>query len=374
MATAWQPTRLIGRRRLGRRPVSDPEGPARTGPRPLIGGWLRASGRGLQCVFLGLAAAGAILAEPWSGCAAGQAGPADDAPGIGAAPSAEVAFDAPRRFVALIDRSTERQRLYGTGDIIPEPRGPGGAYQVKQIEQGRLQLRSLRGGKATWIAVGGVIPGQAGWRVIGTPSLRMVEYRFVPTGGPLDAEPRVVELRDDRARLQVDIPLAASASPATGTAARATAMPAPSAPEAAREFENTLLGRVRVTPTSDDSYEINATDLNGALEQRGRLWAEVWPRVWPSVSWRSGVQINIQSPIADGTLSPRGFRVWIPNLAQRAGIQLGDLIVGVNGQPINGIADAYRVYRQMERDPNLSVIQLDLVRDGQPLTRTYRIR
>ena len=340
----------------------------------MIGGWLRASGRGLQCVFLGLAAAGAILAEPWSGCAAGQAGPADDAPGIGAAPSAEVAFDAPRRFVALIDRSTERQRLYGTGDIIPEPRGPGGAYQVKQIEQGRLQLRSLRGGKATWIAVGGVIPGQAGWRVIGTPSLRMVEYRFVPTGGPLDAEPRVVELRDDRARLQVDIPLAASASPATGTAARATAMPAPSAPEAAREFENTLLGRVRVTPTSDDSYEINATDLNGALEQRGRLWAEVWPRVWPSVSWRSGVQINIQSPIADGTLSPRGFRVWIPNLAQRAGIQLGDLIVGVNGQPINGIADAYRVYRQMERDPNLSVIQLDLVRDGQPLTRTYRIR
>jgi len=285
-----------------------------------------------------------------------------------------VVFETPRHFVALLEPSTKLQRLYGAGDIIPDANGPGGEYQITQIEKGRVQLSRLRGGKATWIAVGGVIPGRAGWRVIGTPSLRMVEYRYVRTGGALDAEPRVVELGEDAARLEVDISLTVSASPAVASAVGATSMPAPPSPEAGRKFENTLLGRVRVKPTADDSYEINAADLNAALESGVQLLAEAWPKVWPSGPVRGGVSLDIQSPIADGTLGPRGFRVTSPNLAERGGVQVGDLIVGVNGQPVNGFADVYRVYRQMQRDPHLSLIQLDVVRQGQHLTKTYRIR
>jgi hypothetical protein len=363
MATAWRTTSLCEDANNNRRVVEN-GGRARH----------RASHKGPRWALLWLVGAGAILAAPCSGWVAGRAGPAGDAPGIASAPSAEVAYDVPRRFAAFLEPSTKFQRIYGAGDILPDAKGPGGEYQIKQIEMERLQLNRLRDGKAVWIAVGGVIPGGAGWRVIGTPSLRVVEYRYVRTSGPLDAEPRVVELREDRALLEVDIPLTVSASPPVGPAVRATAMAAPPSPEAGRKFENTLLGRVRVKPTADDNYEINAADLNAARESGVQLLAEAWPRVWPSGFLRGGVSLDIQSPIADGTLDPRGFRVTSPNLAERGGVQVGDLIVGVNGQPVNGFADVYRVYRQVQRDRNLSLIQLDLVRQGHHLTKTYRIR
>ena len=363
MAAVWQTTSLSEGANSGKR-VVETEGPARRRPSHKRPGW----------ALLWLVGIGAILAAPCSGWSAGQAGPFDDAPGIASAPSAEVAFDEPRRFAVLLEPSTKLQRIYGAGDILPDAKGPGGEYQIQQIEKGRLQLSRLRDGRAVWIAVGGVIPGRAGWRVIGTPGLRMVEYRYVPTGGPLDVEPRVVELGDDRARLEVDIPLTVSRSPAIGAAVRAIRMPTPPPAEAGRTFENTLLGRVRVKPTADGGYEINAADVNAARESGVQLLAEAWPKVWPSGSFRGGLGLDVQSPIADGTLGPRGFRVTSPNLAERGGVKVGDLIVGVNGQPVNGFADVYRVYRQLQRDRTLSLIQLDLVRQGQHLTKTYRIR
>jgi len=334
----------------------------------------RASRRWPRWALLWLVGAGAILAVPGPGWSGEVPGLSDGTAATASVPSAEVVFETPRRFAAVIDPSTKRQRLYGAGDIIPDAKGPGGEYQITQIEEQRLQLSSLRGRTATWIAVGGVIPGRAGWRLIGTPSLRMVEYRYVLAAGPLDAEPRIVELKADRARLEVDIPLTARASAPTATPTRATATAGSPSTDAARRFENTLLGRVRVKPTADDSYEINQADLKGAMENGVQLLAEAWPKVWPSGSYQGGVSLDIQSPIADGTLTPRGFRVASPNLAERGGVQVGDLIVGVNGQPVNGFADVYRVYNRMRRDPHLSLIQLDLVRQGQHLTKTYRIR
>jgi len=364
MATVWQITSLCECLGSRNRRVVESGGRGR----------LRALHMWSRWALLWLVGVGAILAASDSGWSAGKAGPPDDVAGILPAPSAEVVFDPPRRFAAVIEPSTKRQQLYGVGDILPDPKGFGGDYQIKEIEERRLRLSDLRGRKAIWIAAGEAVPGRPGWRIAGTPVLRTVEYRYVPTGGPLEAEPRVVELREDRASLEVDIPLTVSSSPRAGPAARATSVPALQSPEAARKFENTLLGRVRVKPTADDSYEINAADLNAALEQGVQLLAEAWPRVWPSVSSPHGGSLDIQSPIADGKLGPRGFRVTSPNLAERGGVEVGDVIVGVNGQPVNGFADVYRVYSQVQRDPNLSVIQLDLERQGRHVTKTYRIR
>jgi len=285
-----------------------------------------------------------------------------------------VTFDTPRRFAVVGDPSLKRQRLYGVGDILLNAKGSGGEFQVTRIEEGRLQLDDLRTGKATWIAVGGVLPGRPGWRVAATPVLRTVEYRYLPTGGSLDIEPRVVDLQTGHAALEVDVPETAAGTPASGPAGRGTAHPPLRSAEAENKYERTLLGRIRVTPTGEDSYEINAADLNAALERGVQLAAEAWPTVRPYASSRPGMTLHVESPVADGMLGPRGFRVTSPNLAERGGVQVGDVIVGVNGQPVNTFADVYRVYSRMQRDPSLAVIQLDLERHGRHVTKTYRIR
>jgi membrane-associated protease RseP (regulator of RpoE activity) len=252
--------------------------------------------------------------------------------------------------------------------------GDSGEYQIVQIEERRLQLGDVKTRKAIWIAVGGVVPGKSGRRVAGMPVLRAIEYRYVATGALIDAEPRVVALREGYASLEVDVPEIESTPPASGPAARPASLPPLESAEARQKLDRTLLGRVRVTATGEESYEINAADLNAALERGLQLAAEAWPKVWPNISPRSGMSLHVESPIADGTLGPRGFRVASPNLAERGGVQVGDVIVGVNGQPVNNFADVYRVYSQMQRDPSLSVIQLELERQGQHLTKIYRIR
>jgi membrane-associated protease RseP (regulator of RpoE activity) len=200
--------------------------------------------------------------------------------------------------------------------------------------------------------------------------LSSLEYRYIPTEGPLDVEPRVIELRETRVTLEVEVPPIMSVALPSNPGHSGATPPA----EANRQPVQTLLGQVRIKATAKDAYEVNAADLHAALDQSGKVLAEMWPKTSPNVSLRQGVSLDLQSPVADGTLGPRGFRVSSPNLAERGGIEVGDVILAVNGQPINNFVDLYRLYSRFQKDASLTLIQLDLERQGRPITKTYRIR
>ena len=141
-----------------------------------------------------------------------------------------------------------------------------------------------------------------------------------------------------------------------------------------RKLDPTLLGRVRVTERGANTYEVSAADLQQALDHGGRVLAEAWPTVWPLVSLREGISLQVRSPIADGVFEARGFRVTSPNLAQRAGIEVGDVLLAANGQSVNGFGDVYRLYQRVRRDSRLSVVEVSLERQGVSVTKIYRIR
>jgi S1-C subfamily serine protease len=73
-------------------------------------------------------------------------------------------------------------------------------------------------------------------------------------------------------------------------------------------------------------------------------------------------------------LGPRGFKVTSPNLAERAGLEMGDVVLAINQQPINGFGDVFRLYRQVKADQSLSTVEVKLERQGQLVTKTFRIR
>jgi S1-C subfamily serine protease len=80
------------------------------------------------------------------------------------------------------------------------------------------------------------------------------------------------------------------------------------------------------------------------------------------------------SPVADGILGPRGFRVTSPNLARQAGLEVGDVILMVNGQQINSFGDLYAVYRNLKRAGHRLRVDVSLERQGVPVTKTYLLR
>ena len=288
--------------------------------------------------------------------------------------SAEVTFPAPQRFAIVGEPHAKRRRLYASGDIVPNVKVEGQGYIVEEVLPDGLQLRDTRSQKSVRMGVGVVIPDTGGRRLEGTVLLDGVEYRYVKGADAPDPEPRLLQVRERRAQLEVD---------ATASQVVASAVPpVPSAPppeseiplQLQQQLDKTILEKVRVKPAGRDTYEISAADVQMALEHGGKILMEAMATVRPMLSLDEGINFRVRSPVADGVFGPRGFRVDNPNLAQRAGIEAGDVVLAVNGQPINGFGDLFQLYQQAKRDQGISVIELNLQRKGQLMTKTYRIR
>ncbi len=289
-------------------------------------------------------------------------------------PWAEVTFAAPRRFAIVIELQTKRKRLYGKGDVIPEEKSAEQRFVVEEVESGALQIRDARLQKRIRVAVGQFLPGAAARRLTQTTVLDGVDYCYVSVKGRVDPEPRVFQIRTGRAAVVVDTrPMqtkVASAPADTPPQAQTTEY----ALQTRQRLDATILGKVRVDGVGRDTYEVSAADLNMAMNHGEQVLMEAWATVRPMLSLNQGISFQIKSPVADGVLGPRGFRVASPNLAERAGLEMGDVVLAVNQQPINGFADIFRLYRQVKADQSLSVVEVKLERRGQLVTKTYRIR
>jgi S1-C subfamily serine protease len=97
------------------------------------------------------------------------------------------------------------------------------------------------------------------------------------------------------------------------------------------------------------------------------------PEVVPQLSIQDGVSLQINTPLAAGRLSARGFEVSNPKLVAQAGIEAGDVILTLNGQAVNSLGDLYTLYRQAQHTP-LGDLEVHLERHGVPLTKVYRVR
>jgi hypothetical protein len=283
--------------------------------------------------------------------------------------SAEVAFVDPRPFAVVTEVTTKRRRLYEVGDHIQDARGSG--VKVERIIRGSVLLRDTRNQKAGWVAVGDAVPTMADRRVTATAFLRHLEYRYRPASQTLDPEARVLDLRGDRVIVEMDTP---SASGRQAVAAAPGGDISPPVIDSGAKLDETLLGRVRVRATGRDIYDVNAADLQDVLDQTGRVLAEAWPTVLPTVSIQDGVTMQVRSAVADGTFGSRGFRVSDPKMAARGGLTAGDVIMAVNGQSVTGFADVYRIYQDVRRNSTLATVSVDIERQGQLMTKTYRIR
>jgi hypothetical protein len=324
--------------------------------------------------FMMLCGADPVAAAGRPHSAAAPTAPAVEEPIPGAAsPSAEVTFAEPKRYAVVTELQTKRQRLYGKGDLIPDGRGPDQGFVVEEVEPSSVQLRESRTQKQVRVSAGTALPG-GGRQLAETTLLEGLDYRYVPATGAADPEPRVLQIRTRRAILALDAP----APQAVVAAAQRDGFGQAPAPEYAlhtqQRLDAKLLGQVRVKGTGRDAYEISAADLRMAMNHGERVLMEAWSAVRPMLSWNDGVTFRVQSPIADGVLGPRGFRVSSPNLAERAGIEVGDVVLAVNDHPVNGFGDVFRLYRQVKQDQRLSSVNVKLERQGRLVTKTYRIR
>jgi hypothetical protein len=289
-------------------------------------------------------------------------------------PSAEVTFAVPQRFAIVSELQTKRKRLYGKGDLIPEDKGPEQRLVVDGVEDAALQIRDTRTQKLIRVPVGQLLPGDVARRLAEIAVLNGVDYRYVPAKGTADPEPRVLQIRMRRAAMVVDTPSAPPAVAAAPTDGAPRTQTREYALQTQQRLDGTILGKVRVEGVGRDTYDVSSADLRMAMNHGEQVLMEAWSTVRPMISLDQGITFHIKSPVADGVLGPRGFKVTSPNLAERAGLEMGDVVLAINQQPINGFGDVFRLYRQVKADQSLSTVEVKLERQGQLVTKTFRIR
>ena len=321
------------------------------------------------CIFRMLMLGIVLAAAPGNGATAPRQ---EDDPSLDGG-SAEVRFPTPARHAIVLQHPGPVQTLYGAGAVIVHPQEPGRALTVVRVEPSHLLVRAGASGRPQVLRPGDPLPGFPGWTVGGTVLVTAVHYRYRRVERIVHWDPVLLALEGSRAILEVEV--SHPTGPASGVPAEGTDGPVAGLGSPVRTtLDAALLSQVHLRESAPDRYDVRAADVQAVLENAGRVLAELAPGVVPTLSTTGGVEYRITSAASDGVLGRQGFTVWAPKLAERAGIQLGDTILSVNGVPVDGFASLYRIYQQVRRTPALATIQMEVERGGTRVTKTYRLR
>ena len=289
--------------------------------------------------------------------------------------SAEIAFPSPVRHAIVLQQPENVRRIYGPGDVIAHPQEATQSLTVEQVRDGALFVHGNPTGRRQLLPAGKPLPGFPGLVFTGTVMLDHVQYRYRTVDRAVRPDPVLVALDGSRATLEVQVassrPFVALVAPPVDAAPDSQE---PSPFPARTRLDEGVLEQVQYREVSPGTYEVNAADVRPLLENAGRVLADLSPLVLPVISMQDGLQYRITSAAGDGVIGNQGFTVYSPKLAERAGIAIGDTILSVNGQPVDGMGSLYRIYRTVSSDPNLVQVQLEIDRQGSRLTKTYRIR
>lgn len=288
-------------------------------------------------------------------------------------PRGEIGLPAPVRYAILGQAPGEIRRLLARGDVLFHPQDPARSWTVERVEAKTVVLREGPRGRRLAIRSGTPIPGFPGFTFIDTVLLDQLQYRYRVVDRLRHLDPVLISLQGTRAVLEVET--LHSEAPAGGSPFEGAAPPASEPARPGRvTLDGDLLEKVRVREAGPGLYDVPAGDVQAVLDNAGDVLADLWPSVQPSLSLKTGLEYRITSAVGDGVLTGQGFTVTAPKLAERAGIQVGDTILRVNGQPVDGFASLYGIFQAVRQVPALRTVQVELARGGARLTKTYRIR
>jgi PDZ domain-containing protein len=303
-----------------------------------------------------VAACPVTVSEAAQGTAPGQPGSVSEA-------SAEVGLPTPARFAIVLHATTKVGMLYARGDVVSHLQDPTHYLTIERVEEGALFVRMGRRGQPRTLRAGAPLPGFPDVIFAGTVWLDELRYQYRVVGHRVYQEPTLVSLEGSRAILEAEV-----LRPTVPT-------PAPQSPPPTRAIlDANLLSQVQVREVGPGLYEVPVEDARAVLDNAGRVLADLAPIVLPFFSVQKGMQYRIKSAAGDGILGGQGFTVNIPKLAERAGIEVGDTILSVNGQSVDGLPSLFRIFRTIRRDPDLRTVEMALERQGKRLTKTYRLR
>ncbi len=274
----------------------------------------------------------------------------------------------PAAWMAVISDKQGIRFLVGVRDPIFHGTDPLPVGIVQGIGPDVLTMTRTERSSGVCVAPGHRLPGAGDLTFRGATLVKTQEFRHRVVGPGsrriLDGELYLVEIRGTQAILQRDVEL-------PSTTAQPTSAPQPPSPTALMEQR---LAAIRIVQAGPRRWEVNAKDVRTAMESGEAIINNVLTNSRIDISLDRGVGLELKTPMAEVRIDNKGFLITSPNLASRAGLQVGDRILEVNDTPIDGFGALVRAYRKIRSDSSIQTVNLRIERDAQPLSFTYRVR
>jgi hypothetical protein len=223
------------------------------------------------------------------------------------------------------------------------------------------------------------IPGHPELRFVGSVLVDRLQYRskFAELASP--PAPVLLDVQNTTALLEIEIAQSAaqpdaSSSNSQSPRSKDTFQHSPTQTGPAL-LNPSMFDRVQVNELDSTTYELQATSALALIEHVGQTMAALSPLVTSAYTSQTGMGSHFSTSVADVNLSHVGFQVTNLKIAQTFGVQVGDLITRINGNPVNSPLNAWWTFQEiLVRNPLLSDITIELWRGGKHMIKTYRIR
>ena len=283
----------------------------------------------------------------------------------------EVELATPKPY-ALIQYGREKiQTLCAVGDVLFYPKNPPQFVEILEIGPAGAVIRDSATSRKTSLRVGDVIPGVPDLTLVGTVLLKGLSYRFKVVDRITPPEVVLLSFEGSHALLEKQVlrktpPRSApQASLQTGPSQQATRL----------SVDPQLFANVRLDVLDANTYLLDANELKPLIEHARQAVAPLEPMITPALSVLTGKPVDLTSPLADATLSRSGFTVTNLKVAHFFGLQVGDTITMLNGHSVDSPLNAWWTFQEVfVRNPTLTELRVDLIREGKHATKTFQIR
>jgi len=284
---------------------------------------------------------------------------------------ADITFPLPKRYAVISDREKKIKRLYAKGSLLFQEKGWTPVLTIERIESQGVLFRQTKIDRKELLPYGHKLPGLPHLTLVQDVAVTEIRYSFKVVDEQPDQEPILKLIEGSRAYLVKEV-LQESLSSTRQTLLQTSVPLAPKSPS-----PGDLISNIKVTQLDEDNYEIDKESLRPLAKSFRRGLGNLKESFGLAFSVITPSRLELTSSIGDATLTAQGFTVtrFGNYRTDELGLQIGDRIVSINDQSVTSPLNAWGVVRiLLSKNQDLNQLQVKLVRDDIPITKTYSLK
>ena len=285
--------------------------------------------------------------------------------------NADISFSSPKRYAVISDRGKNIQRLYGKGSLLFQGNRWTPVLIIERIEPQGVLIRQTKTDRKELLPFGHQLPGLPHLTLVKKVVVTEIRYGFTVVDDQPDQEPILKRIEGSRAYLVKEV-LKENLSSTRQTPLQ-TSIPTNSPSSSPGD----LISKIQITQLNEGNYEVDRDSLRPLAKSVREGLGNLRESFDLAFSVITPTRLELTSAFGDASISQQGFTItrFGNYRKEELGLQVGDRILTINDRSVTSPLNAWGVVRiLLSENKDLNQLQLKLVRDDIPITKTYHLK